>query len=369
MPLGIDATIRYADEQLAAPDPQSELDARHAVQLAPAPRPAADADRQPGPGVDQGRRQPRAARSTCSTCASRASRGAHAFSTTNAQFERDNARYQASAAGLDLPGRLRLAGRALALAADAQRRARGRRPRRLALPAAAAAAGAVRRDRARAAGGRLPRRQRDDPAQGGGARARRPRRPTPARAIGAANTLTFEDGGDPRRQHRRARAARGAAELAAPGATRARARRRRRRPRRGVGAAQAPARPTWRSGTARPSAPRRSPRSSARAPSKRRRRADIVVNCTSVGLSDPEADRSRRSPSEADELGAGSLVVDMVYRAGGTQLLEAARARGAGVVDGLEILVAQGAASFERWTGRTAPREAMREAAATIAET
>jgi shikimate dehydrogenase len=52
----------------------------------------------------------------------------------------------------------------------------------------------------------------------------------------------------------------------------------------------------------------------------------------------------------------------MVYRKGGTRLLEAARTQGADVVDGLEILVAQGAASFERWTGRTAPRQAMREA-------
>jgi len=94
--------------------------------------------------------------------------------------------------------------------------------------------------------------------------------------------------------------------------------------------------------------------------------ADIVVNCTSVGLSDPGA-TFKTLPIRADELGAGSLVVDMVYRAGGTHLLEAARTRGAGVIDGLEILVAQGAASFERWTGLEAPREAMRVAATTIA--
>jgi shikimate dehydrogenase len=95
--------------------------------------------------------------------------------------------------------------------------------------------------------------------------------------------------------------------------------------------------------------------------------ADIVINCTSVGLHDPGA-TFKALPLRADELGAGSLVVDMVYRAGGTHLLEAARTRGAGVVDGLEILVAQGAASFERWTGLEAPREAMRAAATTIAE-
>jgi shikimate dehydrogenase len=96
--------------------------------------------------------------------------------------------------------------------------------------------------------------------------------------------------------------------------------------------------------------------------------AEIVVNCTSVGLHDPAA-TFKALPLQADDLSAGSLVVDLVYRAGSTQLLEAARSRGARVVDGLEILVAQGAASFERWTGLEAPREAMRAAAATIAIT
>jgi shikimate dehydrogenase len=97
-------------------------------------------------------------------------------------------------------------------------------------------------------------------------------------------------------------------------------------------------------------------------------KADIVVNCTSVGLSDPDA-TFKALPLQADSLGAGSCVVDMVYRNGGTRLLEAARTRGADVIDGLEILVAQGAASFERWTGRTAPRQAMRAAVGVIAST
>jgi len=101
---------------------------------------------------------------------------------------------------------------------------------------------------------------------------------------------------------------------------------------------------------------------------ERPEQADIVVNCTSVGLADPDA-TFKALPLQADSLGAGSCVVDMVYRDGGTRLLEAARTRGADVVDGLEILVAQGAASFERWTGRTAPREAMRDAVGTIAST
>lgn len=58
-------------------------------------------------------------------------------------------------------------------------------------------------------------------------------------------------------------------------------------------------------------------------------------------------------------------VVDLAYRADGrpTALVEAARAAGcARVVDGLDVLVRQGAASFERWTGVPAPVEAMRAA-------
>ncbi|MDP9378034.1 MAG: shikimate dehydrogenase [Actinomycetota bacterium] len=91
------------------------------------------------------------------------------------------------------------------------------------------------------------------------------------------------------------------------------------------------------------------------------KRADIVVNCTSVGLyGDP--DSFKALPLSADYVGAGSCVVDMVYRDGGTPLLQAARAWGAETVDGLEILVAQGAESFQRWTGEPAPRPVMRAA-------
>jgi shikimate dehydrogenase len=94
--------------------------------------------------------------------------------------------------------------------------------------------------------------------------------------------------------------------------------------------------------------------------------AEIVVNCTSVGLRDPSA-TFKALPVDADDLHAGCTVVDLVYRNGGTLLLNTAKANGAEVVDGLEILVAQGAASLERWTGRTAPDQAMREAVADTA--
>ena len=55
-------------------------------------------------------------------------------------------------------------------------------------------------------------------------------------------------------------------------------------------------------------------------------------------------------------------MVDFVYARSGTPLLSEARARGAAVVDGLELLVGQGALSFELFTGREAPLEVMRRA-------
>jgi shikimate dehydrogenase len=79
---------------------------------------------------------------------------------------------------------------------------------------------------------------------------------------------------------------------------------------------------------------------------------DLIVNATPV----------------RDELlvrpGADQAVVDLAYYSDGrsTALVAAARAAGCEVVDGLEALVRQGAASFERWTGVAAPVGAMRSA-------
>jgi shikimate dehydrogenase len=56
------------------------------------------------------------------------------------------------------------------------------------------------------------------------------------------------------------------------------------------------------------------------------------------------------------------MVFDMVYRAAGTTpLIEAARAAGAKHVDGMSLLLHQGAISFEHWFNRPAPLEVMRE--------
>jgi shikimate dehydrogenase len=60
------------------------------------------------------------------------------------------------------------------------------------------------------------------------------------------------------------------------------------------------------------------------------------------------------------ELGRGQTLIDLPYPR--TATAEAAATAGARVLDGLEVLVAQGAASFELWTGRSAPVDAMRAA-------
>jgi shikimate dehydrogenase len=90
--------------------------------------------------------------------------------------------------------------------------------------------------------------------------------------------------------------------------------------------------------------------------------ADVLVNCTSVGLT-PQPDELAALSLSAEALGDYALVVDLVYRSGRTALLDAATASGAATVDGLEILVAQGALSLELWTGRKAPLQVMRDAA------
>lgn len=89
--------------------------------------------------------------------------------------------------------------------------------------------------------------------------------------------------------------------------------------------------------------------------------ADVLINCTASGLDDPESTFAQL-PLEADDLSRFECVVDFVYGAGETPLVRAARARSIMVVDGLELLVGQGALSFERFTARRAPIDVMRTA-------
>ena len=89
--------------------------------------------------------------------------------------------------------------------------------------------------------------------------------------------------------------------------------------------------------------------------------ADLLVNTTSVGLQWGE-DPFKALPLTADALHGYPCLVDLVYGSRATALTSAARDAGATVVDGLEILVRQGARSFERWTGRPAPLDVLRAA-------
>ena len=89
--------------------------------------------------------------------------------------------------------------------------------------------------------------------------------------------------------------------------------------------------------------------------------AQLLVNTTSVGMSggpDPSA-----SPVPSDWIHANLFVYDIVYRPAVTPLLAAARQCGASTLGGLEMLVMQGAASLEQWTGRPAPARTMLTAA------
>jgi shikimate dehydrogenase len=89
---------------------------------------------------------------------------------------------------------------------------------------------------------------------------------------------------------------------------------------------------------------------------------DLIVNCTSVGLSEGD-DPFSQLPLREELLGRRVTVIDLVYAREETELAATARGRGARVIDGIEVLVRQGAESLRIWTGREPPLELMREAA------
>lgn len=85
--------------------------------------------------------------------------------------------------------------------------------------------------------------------------------------------------------------------------------------------------------------------------------AGLVVNTTPIGM------RDAASPIDVRWLSPHATVVDLVYRRdGSTTLVRDARAAGLPAVDGLPMLIGQGARAFERWTGFVADRDVMRRA-------
>lgn len=86
------------------------------------------------------------------------------------------------------------------------------------------------------------------------------------------------------------------------------------------------------------------------------RSADLAVNATTVGMTDPGA------TIQVDTLPDETTVFDLVYVPFETSLLQAARARGLRAANGSEMLIQQAAIAFERWTGVGGMADVMRTA-------
>lgn len=84
---------------------------------------------------------------------------------------------------------------------------------------------------------------------------------------------------------------------------------------------------------------------------------DLLVNCTSMGMRGGGAEAE--SPLSAPCIPKEAMVFDLVYNPEETPLLREARRAGAETLGGLGVLVRQGAAAFELWTGRKAPLDIM----------
>jgi shikimate dehydrogenase len=81
--------------------------------------------------------------------------------------------------------------------------------------------------------------------------------------------------------------------------------------------------------------------------------ATLVVNATPVGLRDDTV------PVPVHVLPKGCAVLDLAYRVGETAFVRDARARGLTAMDGMTMLIEQGALSFERWFGVSPDRAVM----------
>jgi shikimate dehydrogenase len=84
---------------------------------------------------------------------------------------------------------------------------------------------------------------------------------------------------------------------------------------------------------------------------------DLLVNCTSVGMRYSATENE--SPLSADLIPKDALVYDLVYNPEETPFLREAKKAGAETLGGLSMLVHQGAASFELWTGKIPPVDIM----------
>jgi shikimate dehydrogenase len=86
-------------------------------------------------------------------------------------------------------------------------------------------------------------------------------------------------------------------------------------------------------------------------------RCHLIVDCTTIGMK--HSPQEGQSPLSLEVIPRGILVYDLVYNPCPTPLLQLAEKAGANILSGLSMLVYQGAASFELWTGRKAPIDIM----------
>jgi shikimate dehydrogenase len=87
--------------------------------------------------------------------------------------------------------------------------------------------------------------------------------------------------------------------------------------------------------------------------------AQLLVNTTPVGMY-PHVARSPIDESLIKKLQPGAIAYDLIYTPNPTQFLKLARQQGAAAIDGLEMLVQQGAAALEIWLQQPAPVDIMR---------
>ena len=90
--------------------------------------------------------------------------------------------------------------------------------------------------------------------------------------------------------------------------------------------------------------------------------ADLLVNTTPVGMY-PQGEKSPVVQGALDRMKAGAIVYDLIYNPNPTQFLKDAQLRGARAIDGLEMLVQQGAAALKIWLNKeSVPVDVMRQA-------
>jgi shikimate dehydrogenase len=87
--------------------------------------------------------------------------------------------------------------------------------------------------------------------------------------------------------------------------------------------------------------------------------ADLIVNTTPIGMA-PNTDASPLTDAQAELIRADAIAYDLIYVPNPTRFLQQAAGRGAMAIDGLEMLVGQGAAALQIWTGQEVPIATMR---------